>query len=293
MAQKYLFEIDNSVKERMALLDPGMHNYFGDIFSLIMDFAPYINMVVFDKPMLTREHELLYVIAGSAEFQIGYEEYEFTQGSMVLIPRGSVIITKGVSKTYRPYSMFFNFSEVDEQGLMPITVTALKLSNAERIVVTNYYSLIDQLIKKRAEGQRDVTFLVVSLLHHLRMIIDGYSLSLGAKQSSTRGMMIRDRFWALVSQPGAPQRNVGWYANQLNLSEEYLRATIRKQTLQPPMKWINMATIREARLLLMAPEHYPLSTIAERLFFSDASQFVKFFKRETGETPTCFRKRMR
>lgn len=292
MAAKEIFEIDNSVRERMSLLDPRMHNFFDKDFTLIMDFAPYRDKIVFGKPMRTPEHRIFYVSEGHATFQIGFDEFELTKGCLILAPRGSVIITEDVSGNYSPYTLAFNFPEADGQMLMPYSTTTLKLSSDEQLIVTNYFHLIDQLVKRDSVNRRGVDFLIVSLLYHIYTLREESSQSLGT-QRSTRGMIIRDRFLLLINSPQIPVRTVGWYADQLNITEEYLRSTIKAQTMQTPMQWINMATIREARLLLVDAKHYSLSHIAEQLHFSDDSQFIKFFKRETGETPNDFRKRMR
>lgn len=292
MVAKEIFEIDNSVREKMSLLDPRMHNFFENDFTLIMDFTPYRDKIVFGKPMRTPEHRLIYVSEGNANFQIGFDEFELNKGCLILVPRGTVIITEDISRNYSPYTLAFNFPEADGQVLMPYSATSLRLSPDEQLIVTNYFLLIDQLVKKYSADRRGVDFLIVSLLYHIYTLREKSSQTLGA-QRSTRGMIIRDRFLFLINSPQIPMRTVGWYADQLGITEEYLRSTIKAQTMQTPMQWINMATVREARLLLVDAKHYSLSHIAEQLHFSDDSQFIKFYKRETGETPNDFRKRMK
>ena len=57
------------------------------------------------------------------------------------------------------------------------------------------------------------------------------------------------------------------------------------------MDWINEHTILLAKAML-ASSNEMLESIAEKLRFSDASQFIKFFKKHTGETPNEYRKQM-
>ena len=53
------------------------------------------------------------------------------------------------------------------------------------------------------------------------------------------------------------------------------------------MQWVHRALVQEAKLLLQANE-LMLFEIAYRLNFPSASAFTKFFKRETGITPTQY-----
>lgn len=287
-----VFEIGNSVRERMSLLDPLKHNYFDINFSLIMDFAPYREKIIFGKPMRSPEHRIIYVSEGNATLQIGFDSYEVTKGNIILIPCGSVIITEYISHNYNPYTVAFNIPKAESHILFPHSSTALKISCDEQTIITSYFLLIQQLVRKNTTHQHDVNFLVISMLHHINKLREETTQSIG-KISSTRGKIICDQFLQLINSPQAPQRSVGWYANQLNITEVYLRYTIKAQTMLTPMKWINMATIREAHLLLVDSQYYSLSQIAEILHLSNDSQFIRFFKRETGETPNDFRKRMK
>ena len=57
------------------------------------------------------------------------------------------------------------------------------------------------------------------------------------------------------------------------------------------MDWINERTTLLAQAML-ASSNEMLESFAEKLRFSDASQFIKFFKKQTGETPNEYRKQM-
>ena len=291
MDNRKVYEIDNEVREKMTHFDPQRHNFFEKDFSLMMDFTPYRDKIVPGKPMRTPEHRLIYVESGYATLQISFDDYEIRKGSLLLVPRGSVIITEEVSNSYNPWTISFNVPEADGQMLVPYTVTKLQLPESEETTVANYFQLINQLIKKDNVNRRSIDFLIVSLLYRIYTLREEAAQISGTGRS-TRGMIIRDNFLYLINQPGIPEREVGWYAKQLNITAEYLRSTIKAQTMQTPMQWINMATLREARLLLVDEMHYSLDQIAERLHCGNASQFIKFFKKETGETPNDFRKRM-
>ena len=148
MDNRKVYAIDNEVREKMTYFDPQRHNFFEKDFSLMMDFTPYRDKIVPGKPMRTPEHRLIYVESGYATLQISFDDYEIRKGSLLLVPRGSVIITEEVSNSYNPWTISFNVPEADGQMLVPYIVTKLQLPESEETTVANYFQLINQLIKK-------------------------------------------------------------------------------------------------------------------------------------------------
>lgn len=96
-------------------------------------------------------------------------------------------------------------------------------------------------------------------------------------------------FRELLGQAVTPSRQVAYYAGLLNTSPQNLNAVCRKQSGQSASQVIAEFIISEARRLLV----YTNSTISEIAFqlnFTDASHFVKYFKRHSGSTPQTYRR---
>jgi AraC-like DNA-binding protein len=83
---------------------------------------------------------------------------------------------------------------------------------------------------------------------------------------------------------------VAQYAKRLGCSQRSLnRATIEvAQTSAKSM--LSQRIVLEAKRLL-AHSALPVARIAEELGFDEATNFVKFFRREAGITPGAFRTR--
>ncbi|BAP31262.1 transcriptional regulatory protein [Chryseobacterium sp. StRB126] len=77
-------------------------------------------------------------------------------------------------------------------------------------------------------------------------------------------------------------------AGKLAVSHKHLTDTIKKETGQHPCYFYDDAIIRQAKQMLTDSE-YSVAEIA-RIFTYDPSNFSKFFKKMTGETPGVFRK---
>jgi AraC-like DNA-binding protein len=90
-------------------------------------------------------------------------------------------------------------------------------------------------------------------------------------------------------QAGAVVKNsVQFYAGQLNTTPQNLNAACRKAVDQASAEVLAGFITSEAKRLLLYTNN-TVSQIADALDFIDASHFIKYFKRITGQTPQAFR----
>lgn len=83
---------------------------------------------------------------------------------------------------------------------------------------------------------------------------------------------------------------VSFYAEQLNITPQYLSLIIKDLTGHTPSQFIFERLYCEARALLDSPD-LSIKEISEQLYFSDQSAFGKFFKKRSGISPVDFRKK--
>ncbi len=97
-------------------------------------------------------------------------------------------------------------------------------------------------------------------------------------------------FYALVRQHFAEQHGIGFYADRLSVSTTYLSRVVKQVLGATVVECINQMLVVESRWLLSTTS-LTVSQIADRLHFSSAAAFDKFFKRATGCTPLSMRTR--
>lgn len=110
------------------------------------------------------------------------------------------------------------------------------------------------------------------------------------KQVSHKDNVIQE-FHALVTRNFREEHFVGFYADQLAISEQYLARIVRVGTGKSINNIINELLIMEACTMLSSTK-YTITEIASKLGFSDAASFCKFFKRNMDQTPLDFRRRI-
>lgn len=84
-------------------------------------------------------------------------------------------------------------------------------------------------------------------------------------------------------------KNVSDYANLLNLSSYQLNAITKSSVGKTMSDLINEQIILESKRYLLATPNQ-VKDIADHLGYEDVSYFIRFFKKQTGQSPEAFRK---
>lgn len=105
---------------------------------------------------------------------------------------------------------------------------------------------------------------------------------------SNRETAIFNDFLKLVTENHLEQRSVGFYADKLFITPKYLSKIIKNVSGLSAPDWINKMTVMEAKSLLKYSD-LTITEIVWKLKFSSPSVFYKYFKRQTGITPTDYR----
>ena len=85
-------------------------------------------------------------------------------------------------------------------------------------------------------------------------------------------------------------RDVGWYAKQANLSQTYFSQIVHQNTGYTPSTLIKHITIAYIKMFL-ANHQLSIKEIASQLGFTSQAAFFKFFKDNTGMSPSQYRQK--
>lgn len=83
--------------------------------------------------------------------------------------------------------------------------------------------------------------------------------------------------------------NVDFYAKKACLSTKHFSTVIKQETGFSAVKLIHTHIVAEAKMLLHMRSDLSIQTISDMLGFNEQSSFTRYFKRETGISPTEFR----
>lgn len=98
-------------------------------------------------------------------------------------------------------------------------------------------------------------------------------------------------FLESVFNPQHTIGNISVYAQAAGISENYLSRQVKQSTARSVGAWIDIARLARAKRLLTETS-MPIIDVASAVGLDDQSYFARFFKKETGLTPSEFRKSM-
>jgi AraC-like DNA-binding protein len=92
-----------------------------------------------------------------------------------------------------------------------------------------------------------------------------------------------------LAQHFRSHRNVDFYADKVCLSTKHFSAVVKQETSHTPAWWIRSQVTSEAKKLLSMRPDLNVQNIADQLGFDNQATFSRYFKRETGLSPTKYR----
>ena len=98
-------------------------------------------------------------------------------------------------------------------------------------------------------------------------------------------------FLESVFNPEKMPETIADYAEEAGISENYLSRLVKQSTGRSVGAWIDIVRIQRAKRLLSSTT-LSIIDIAASVGVEDQSYFSRLFKKETGMTPSAFRKKM-
>jgi AraC-like DNA-binding protein len=284
----------------MPILDIGYVNHgfprLGIEAKPIADIIDPAQPAFFGRPHRLAFHHVMLVTSGQGTHRVDFEDYVCEPGTVIHVRPGQVHQYR-LDRRFEAHSVLF---AADFLPPMPecryatgasagsnSAATAMRLDGSALERVRRTFSSINE--EYRHTAGCDVSGAI--LQHQLQvLLLQLRKPSRPVFASSERGRQHRThaRFLDMVERFFATTRRVQDYADDLGCSAKTLhRACVTVAGLSPKEIIERRVTVEAARLLA----HTAISTgeLAARLGFSEPTNFVKFFRRREGMTPTAFR----
>lgn len=149
-------------------------------------------------------------------------------------------------------------------------------------------SLLNVMYETSCLDTADKRVLVIRQLEFFLRLLGYYRQNILDDVKSTE--RVSTRFHSDIAQHFRQHRDVGFYADLAHLTPKYFSTLILRETGHNAAHWIHKQVISEAEMLLHTRPDLSIQAIADMLGFDEQQDFSRYFKRETGLTPTEFRK---
>jgi len=141
-----------------------------------------------------------------------------------------------------------------------------------------------QLIEGEQTNLAVIKPLVIALLEKSKKLFVTYTRE---EQFLSKKMRTVRKYINLINNHFLDHKEVTFYADQLNVTSNYLNEIVKTETGSSAKRHISERLLLEAQNLLAYSE-LSISEISHLLHFSEPTHFTKFFKKETGVTPKAY-----
>lgn len=225
-------------------------------------------------------------------------EIHLTKGDLYIYSPGLSVTILSISQDYRSYCLM-----VDEH-------TTLETPSIRDMVSMAYLPIVQLSEPKLSLPQETAALLesrmreIINYLHSdntykqqvLRMLYAIFLLDLQNAQDRIivhrhvpqRIEEIFIGFNRLLPLHFVEHHDIGFYADRLHITSDYLSRVVKRVTGRTVIDYINQMLLMEASFLLRTSK-LSIAQIGQRLNFADAPSFTKFFSRQKGMTPKEYR----
>ena len=292
MMELPLIDFD-SLKSRLYMYE----SYQADI--LVADLNS--QDVFLNDPVRVNALQVLLVLEGSIDLSIDYVLFQASTNTVVTIMPTHITKVMKYSPNFKGRLMAVSRAFL-EQSMMPnhssSMIQYMKIRKNPTIL------LQESEIKTLDESMLRLRQTILQTSHHLqRLLIQntlmGFFIEMGnifserkeynTPPSLTRKEELFESFLRILYMYCKEQHVVSFYAEQLYITPQYLSLILKELTGRSANKWIDEASMQEAKILLKAPQA-TVQQVADALHFSDQSTFGKFFKKHAGMSPMEYRK---
>ncbi len=247
-----------------------------------------------DQPHRIVFNMLVFIEEGEGEHFLDFERIQFGSSSLYFINRGQVhafdttnaITGKAILYTddfidalqaNMRIPLFINFNLKGQQ--CPV----LQLNNALRQSVIRLMDELQQELK-RAEPDNGIAMSLFSAM--LQMLVREKTNP--EQQLQRSEIQTFGDFMNMIEQQAHETRDANRYADALNITYKTLNLLSKRVSGMTAKSHIDQYLILEAKRRLII-DHSDIATVGYDLGFDDPTNFTKFFKRLTGQTPKQFK----
>lgn len=276
----------------------GSDFFICDTFGLNIKHDSYINVFTgATLPFKVDYTQIVFCTGGMMRVRVNMKEMILTENNVLLITRGSLGELLEMSDDFSLAMVGIKLSNSDfdmNAGARKAIFKFLMTSSLLNVPKDEFASMIStyHLMKRYAPSYDTVAGkeIVKKLCEVLYLVLSEQmqiSLSNMLTAKVDRQTQLFERFISEVQANYQTQREVGFYADKLCVSQKYLSHVVHSASGKKASEWIRSFVILEAKVLLRSHK-YTVQQISDMLNFPNPSFFGVYFKRFVGCSPKTY-----
>jgi len=167
-----------------------------------------------------------------------------------------------------------------------LTRPHVKLDEEQFEVISRLFWMV-QTISFMDYATRDE--MLTHQLNTIFLLLQEYRRENGVDEHEPTGKeQLFTQFYQAITQHYMQSREVKYYAEMFHMAPKYFSTVIRQHTKTKALDWINGYVMVQAKVMLRY-EQMTVQEVALKLGFVDQAAFSRFFKTNSGMTPTEYK----
>lgn len=256
--------------------------------------------VVIDHFYRPDHFTIIFLKKGDIYINYNLQDITLTGPMVMFTVPDSQFILKSNSEDISLLNLFYSPEYIAKTGIHMTGTAARKflanglppyagLSDCEFSIINNLLEVLHQIINKPCA--HDYNSAIIKHCFHALLFEVGAILTKNIpsqKVRLSRKETLTIEFLELLAVHFHKERSVSFYADKLNVTARHLSHTVKAVFDKTAGEMIDEMVLTEAKNLLKNPQHN-IAQISEALNFSNPSFFGKFFKKQTGKSPSDYR----
>ncbi|MBO4871172.1 MAG: AraC family transcriptional regulator [Muribaculaceae bacterium] len=238
------------------------------------------------------------IIQGEMTLMNGDTKLSFSKNDIYTYYPGSMLSIIDVSADFEGISLMVDeqmahsaqaFRNLLQASMIPLSKfgkSKLSLTSNDANRVQSLMMLISEYISQPLSLKNEILEMLYSAFIDDLISIQAFEKTRLSITKQSEEIFIS--FYALVQKNYIEQHNIGFYADALHITTTYLSRIVKSLSGRTVMECIDEMLAIEATWLIKST-NMTVAQIADRLNFSTAAAFDKFFKRVRGCTPLSLR----
>ena len=253
------------------------------------------------RPHRHNFYELFFFVKGGGEHILDFESMDIGDCSLHFVAPGQVHLVQRALESHG-YAIlfsrdFFHFDLSNKNFLMDLPfwehTSILQIEASDLREFEELFEAMHREYQRKSSIKKGVlrAYLQILLLKSQQLFAEQYpNLSFQASQSSPAKIILKG-FEQLVENHFIQLHQVNEYAARLSITSNHLNNVVKRLKGKNASELIYERLVLEAKRLLLQGE-LSNKEIAYALSFKDPAYFSRFFKKQTGVSPSIFKQQI-
>lgn len=262
-------------------------------------FTKECDNLLVSSPQKTDYYNVIICLEGSMHVRVGYHVFEIYPKTISIISPDTIYFSQPITSEIKVVQVMFRKPFLQKMLLRDRMLDELlylnanypplyKLEKAYNQVISLFYGIEQELTEKAPYHLDIVRLKLIEILYEYNRACE-FCL-LGFKKGMNRQYQLTYQFKQLVDEKYKDLKTVQDYASIIGVTAKHLTEVVKEETGQTALHIIHERIILEAKYLLKHTTA-PVKECAYTLGYEDMSYFARFFKANTGYSPTYYREK--